>query len=375
MSGIYIHIPFCKQACHYCDFHFSTNLRLREEMVDTICLELESRKNFLSSDPEIETVYFGGGTPSILSSVDLDKILGSIHKNFDTKIQELTLEANPDDLNPQKLLDWKAMGFNRLSIGIQSFDQKVLEFYNRAHNAQESLKAIDLAKSAGFDKLSIDLIYGFPHPDHSIWNRDLETALRLDPGHISSYALTVEPKTALGNWKEKGKFLEADEDFVAEQFETLMERCTDTGYIQYEISNFGKENHFSLHNSNYWKNKPYLGVGPGAHSYDGKLRGSNIANNPVYIKKLKSGLSPFEIENLEGLDICNEYILTSLRTIWGIDLSYVKSAFKVDLLELQGSVLKELDNQGLISVDREKIVLKKKGRFLADGIAASLFVA
>lgn len=374
MSGIYIHIPFCKQACHYCDFHFSTNLSQMDTLVRMICKEIEYRKSFFIEKTPIQTIYFGGGTPSILQPHHLKAILNSIYSNFQVEIKELTLEANPDDLNAEKLKALKDLGFNRLSIGIQSFDQKVLEFYNRAHHAEESLRAIGLAKNAGFEKLSIDLIYGYPSADHSIWKRDLETALELNPGHISSYALTVEPKTALGNWSRKGKFQEASEDFVAEQFELLVEQCEQAGYIQYEISNFGKEGHFALHNSNYWKNIPYLGIGPGGHSYDGMVRGANIANNNLYIQKLRTGELAYKVEPMEGTDICNEYILTSLRTIWGTDIIYLKEKFGVDLISRHYAEIQTLLKEGLISINAEKIALSKKGKLLADGIAASLFI-
>ncbi|PRY89232.1 oxygen-independent coproporphyrinogen-3 oxidase [Mongoliibacter ruber] len=345
-----------------------------DTMVRMLCEEIALRKTFFKDNSPIESIYFGGGTPSILQTHHLDLILNAIYSNYRLDIKELTLEANPDDLNTEKLKGFKKLGFNRLSIGIQSFDQQVLEFYNRAHSAKESLIAIDLAKSAGFEKLSVDLIYGYPHHDHSIWQKDLLTALSLDPGHISSYALTIEPKTALGNWSKKGKFQEASEDFVAEQFELLVEESEKAGYVQYEISNFGKEGHFALHNSSYWKNIPYLGVGPGAHSYDGNSRGANIANNNLYIKKLQLGELPFEIEPMEQSDSCNEYILTSLRTIWGTDLNYLKEKFGVDLLSRQETILLGLQKEGLIAITEDKITLSKKGKILADGIAASLFI-
>ncbi|WP_040490729.1 radical SAM family heme chaperone HemW [Indibacter alkaliphilus] len=374
MSGIYIHIPFCKQACHYCDFHFSTNLSLVEKMVAMICKELELRKNFLPAGAPIQTIYFGGGTPSILKASHLDQILHTIYKFYNTDIKELTLEANPDDLSSEKLLDWKSMDFDRLSIGVQSFDQKILAYYNRAHNALESFQAIDKAKKADFEKLSIDLIYGFPSEDHGIWEKDLFTALEMDPGHISSYALTVEPKTALGKWTQLGEFKEADEDYVAEQFEHLMESCQQSGYIQYEISNFGKPGHFALHNTNYWKNTAYLGIGPGAHSYDGKHRGSNISNNVAYIKKMSENTPPYHIEEMSGLDICNEYILTSLRTIWGTDLKYIEKTFQVSLDQIHRQMMDSLLQEKMVQIKEGFLFLEPKGKLLADSIAASLFV-
>lgn len=372
MSGIYIHIPFCKQACHYCDFHFSTNTGRMDLMVDMICEELRIRKNFLPEGP-VKTVYFGGGTPSLMSEKSLDKILNTIHKEYRLELQELTLEANPDDLNKEKLRSLQAKGIDRLSIGIQSFNQEILSFYNRAHQSEEGLASIQMAKDAGFTKLSIDLMYGFPAKDHGIWKKDLEIALKNDPGHISSYCLTVEPKTALGNWAAKGKFEEASEDFAAEQFEILMDYMDTAGYFQYEISNFGKEGHFAIHNTNYWKGVPYLGIGPSAHSYDGKIRGANLSNNALYLKKLQQKEQAFTEEPLEGADRANEFILTSLRTIWGLDLELMKSEFGADLMAEHSSIIKKLLEEEMLGQKENILYLKRKGKFVADTIAASLF--
>lgn len=343
-------------------------------MVDMILRELELRKDFLPLSNPIQTIYFGGGTPSLLTVHQFEKILNQINKQYSLEVKELTLEANPDDLKKDKLKDLKSLGFDRLSIGIQSFNQRVLQFYNRAHNAQESMVAVDLAKSAGFEKLSIDLIYGFPHEDHSLWKKDLSLALQIDPGHISSYALTVEPKTALGNWAKKGKFQEASEDFQAEQFEILMDEMEKSGYIQYEISNFCREGQFALHNTNYWKSVPYLGIGPSAHSFDGKHRGNNLANNALYIKKLEKEELAYQQEDLQEEDLANEYILTSLRTIWGLDQQKLLDEFGIDLQLEKGKLLKELESQELIKQDAGHIYLSRAGKLLADSIAASLFI-
>ncbi|WP_040479148.1 radical SAM family heme chaperone HemW [Mariniradius saccharolyticus] len=374
MSGIYIHIPFCKRACHYCDFHFSTNSSQMEAMVSAICKELELRKDFLGSDQIIKTVYFGGGTPSLVPTDLLKKIMEQISAYYETDLEEVTLEANPDDLSDKNLEQWKALGIDRLSIGIQTFDENVLRFYNRAHTGEESLLAIQRAKAAGFGKLSIDLIYGFPAMDHGIFLADLDIALEQDPGHISSYCLTVEPKTVLGNWEMKGKFQSATEDFAAEQFEILMDRLEGAGYIQYEISNFGKPGNFALHNTNYWKSVPYLGIGPSAHSYDGKNRGANIANNARYIKGMENGLSPYNVETLAGADRVNEYILTSLRTIWGLDIDRVSALSGVDFVAGKVKLLEKLYSEKLVLLKDNYLFLTRKGKFLADSIAASLFI-
>lgn len=371
LSGIYIHIPFCKQACHYCDFHFSTQLQRKEEMVTMIITELENRKDYLPKRFTVQTIYFGGGTPSLLNEQEIESIVNAIHKHFSLDLLEFTLEANPDDLEADRLKTFKSLGVDRLSIGIQSFDEHVLRFYNRAHNAEESLKAINTAQKAGFEKLSIDLIYGFPHENHEIWKKDLNLGLMLNPGHISSYALTIEPKTAFGNWLKKGKLKEATEDFQAEQFEMLQEAMAASGYLQYEISNFGKEGQFAIHNTNYWMGLPYLGIGPSAHSFDGKSRGFNVASNALYIKTIKNGESPFQIDDLSKADLINEYILTSLRTIWGCSLEKLKNDFGVSLDEKE---ISELKNQGMISKKKEIIFLTDKGKLLADSIAASLFI-
>lgn len=373
MAGIYIHIPFCKQACHYCDFHFSTQLSGLDQMVDAICLELELRKEYLSGG-EVETVYFGGGTPSLLSTNQIERILLKIESLFSNNWKEVTLEANPDDLAEDILKDWKSLGIDRLSLGIQSFNQEILHFFNRAHTANESFDAIEKARNTGFEKFSMDLIYGFPHTSHALWEEDLSTAISLAPGHLSCYSLTIEPKTALWSWTEKGKFIPADEEFVAEQFEYLQEQCERAGYVQYEVASFGKPNEFALHNTNYWKHIPYLGIGPSAHSFDGENRGANPAHNIKYINTLKKGQNPFVIEPLGSEDKINEYLLTSLRTMWGADLAWLKEQTGYDLRNNKKTILKKMDEQGWLNWEGNNLSLSKKGKILADSIASSLFI-
>lgn len=373
MAGIYIHIPFCRQACHYCDFHFSTNLSRIDEMVSSIGKELELRSDFLQGQ-SVETIYFGGGTPSLLSTQHLDFLLGKTAENFRLDLKEVTLEANPDDLSPTKLQDWKSLGIDRLSLGIQSFDETVLRFYNRAHSAKEALESITLGRKAGFEKFSLDLIYGFPQPDHSLWKRDLAEALSQNPGHISAYSLTVEPRTALGKWTEKGKFLPADEDFAAEQFEWLQEQSEKAGYVQYEISNFGKPGQFALHNTSYWKGVPYLGLGPSAHSFDGKNRGANPAHNAAYIKAIESEKAPFQLEISTIEDQANDRILTGLRTMWGLSPTEMAEELGIDLLRDRSSAIQNLARQGWLVWDGKTLSLTKRGMLLADSIAAELFI-
>lgn len=343
-------------------------------MVKMICKELELQKAYLGGEARIHTVYFGGGTPSLLEAAELDEILDTVHRNYKLELQELTIEANPDDLVPEKLYALHKMGFDRLSIGIQSFDDRVLKFYNRTHNAEESLLAIEGAKQAGFNKLSIDLMYGFPQPDHELWKRDLLTAIQLDPGHISSYALTVEPDTALGRWSKKGRFAPASEDFVAEQFEMMQADLGSAGYVQYEISNFGKPDAFAVHNTNYWMGIPYLGIGPSAHSFDGKSRQHNPSNNIKYIKALQEGRLVFEYEEIDQSDALNEYLLTSLRTMWGADLGYILANYQRDVLKEKGKEINQLQQEGWLELKEARLILTDKGKLLADALALKLFL-
>ena len=343
-------------------------------MVEMICKELVMRKNYLSDNPTIQTIYFGGGTPSMLGLDQIAKILSTIAGNYSLDLKEVTIETNPDDLTDEKLLGLKALGFDRLSIGVQSFHDEVLKFYNRAHNASESRRSIDLARSKGFEKLSIDLMYGFPAQDHFLWKKDLEMALAIDPGHISSYCLTIEPDTALGRWAKSGKYLPSTDDFNAEQFELLQDEMEKSGYIQYEISNFGKPNAFAIHNSNYWKGIPYLGIGPSAHSFAGQSRQHNISNNVKYIKALHEDRLDHEVDHLEGDEMINEYLLTSIRTIWGTDMKLISQRYGVDLNLQKQSQLTLFKKEGLIVIRDEKIILTKKGKLLADSIAEKLFL-
>jgi oxygen-independent coproporphyrinogen-3 oxidase len=373
MAGLYIHIPFCKQACHYCDFHFSTNLQLINPVVEGILLELELRKDYLKGEA-VDTVYFGGGTPSLLPANALEQILEQVAQIFPGEKSEVTLEANPDDLNFDSLATWKSLGIDRLSLGIQSFQDEILTAYNRVHNSKQAKQAIQLGRAAGFEKFSIDLMYGYPHANHDLWKKDLEEALTLDPGHLSAYSLTVEPKTTLGNWVKKGKFIPAAEEFVAQQFEWLQEQCEQAGYLQYEISNFCRSNQGAIHNSNYWKRIPYLGLGPSAHSFDGHTRGYNPPSNPNYIKTLVAGKLPFVVEPLEKDESINEEILTSLRTSWGLNTASLVDRYHLDLFQIKEAALTKLTALGLIHVEGKTLTLTRKGKLLADSIASEIFI-
>ena len=372
MAGIYIHIPFCKQKCSYCDFHFSTNLQHKPNLIQAINKELEIRKNEISTP--LETIYFGGGTPSILSEIELESIFETIYKNYSTKnLKEITLEANPDDLNKEKLNFLKSTPINRFSIGVQSFFEEDLKLMNRAHNTQEAETSIKLAQDFGFENITIDLIYGSTTTTNEMWKQNLQKAIALNVPHISSYALTVEEKTILDHQIKKGITKPVDEDHQNEQFQLLVDTLTSNDFIQYEISNFGKEDYFSLHNSNYWKGIHYLGIGPSAHSYNGKTRAWNIANNSKYIQTINENKLPQEIEVLNEVEQFNEMIMIGLRTIYGIDLNRINSEFSQPLVNSFYQELNQLINENLVEKKENKIILQPEAKFFADGIASRLF--
>lgn len=372
MSGIYIHIPFCKQACHYCDFHFSTSLKKKEELVNALCTELVLRKNEL--DGNVETIYFGGGTPSLLSSEELQQIFETIYKNYTvSENPEITLEANPDDLSKEQIHKFTNSQINRLSIGIQSFFEEDLKLMNRAHKASEALESIKEAKQY-FENISIDLIYGIPGMSNERWKRNLEIVLSLDVPHLSCYALTVEPKTALKKFIEKGIVPPVDEEAAKQHYEILLSETEKAGLENYEFSNFGKPGFHSRNNTAYWEGKPYLGIGPSAHSYDGKFRSWNIANNTKYIKSIEAGELPSEKELLSKQDKYNEYIMTGLRTKKGVSLGKVESEFGKKYSEYLLKQAENLLKNNLLILENETLKISKKGKFLSDGIAADLFL-
>lgn len=374
MAGLYIHIPFCKKACHYCDFHFSQSLGQIDEMVDAIGEELIMQSDFLGRDT-IYTIYFGGGTPSLLEGPHLKKLMGMIQSEYVLSSNpEVTMEANPDDLTEEKLTTFFNLGVNRLSIGVQSFNDKHLKWMNRQHTSKEAIDTFHLARKVGFENISLDLIYALPGENHENWLNDLEMMVGLRPEHISSYCLTIEPQTAFGNWLKKGKIKAIDEDFAADQFEILLDTMAKYGYDQYEISNFAQPGYESQHNSAYWKDEKYLGIGPSAHSYSGKFRKANVANNAKYLKGIKEGEVPAEVITLSPEDQVNEYILTSLRTKWGCDMSRLKTKYNVDLLSEQEHYLNKLASQDLIYEDEGCLILTNKGKLLADKIASDLFI-
>ena len=373
MPGIYIHIPFCKQACHYCDFHFSTSMKKKDEIVLALANELQLRSREFHNE-RIETIYFGGGTPSVLTLEEIQFLVDAVYKNY-TVIEnpEITLEANPDDLSISRIVDLAQSPINRLSIGIQSFFEDDLQMMNRAHNAVEAKNCLAEA-TKHFDNISVDLIYGIPGLSHERWIQNIKTALSFGIPHISSYALTVEPKTALKKLIQTGKIAPPNDDVAQEQFSILVEMLQKGGFIHYELSNFGKPNYFSKNNSAYWLGKKYLGIGPSAHSYDGISRSWNVSNNSLYLKSIQDNQLPSEVEKLSMHDRYNEYVMTGLRTIWGVDLNRIEIEFGIETWTyLKKQAAKFLDD-GLLSIDGHILKTTKKGKFLTDGIASDLFL-
>jgi oxygen-independent coproporphyrinogen-3 oxidase len=376
LPGLYLHIPFCKQACHYCDFHFSTSMALKSHLVEALTHELALRADYLGPHPTIETIYFGGGTPSLLTAAELNLLFEALHRHFQVAADaEVTLEANPDDLTDAKLRELAASPVNRLSIGLQSFHEPHLRLMNRAHSAPESAAAVRLAQEAGFENISVDLIYGVPAPDHGIWEQDLAAAFALDVPHLSCYALTVEPDTVFGRRQRKGTFRPPPDEFVARQFELLLAEMPRHGYEQYEISNFCRPGRESRHNSAYWRGVPYLGLGPSAHSFNGHSRQYTVAHNPRYVAAvLERHEVPATVEVLTPLDRANEYLMTSLRTAHGCDLHYLRDTLGVDLRTTHTAYLRELQATGLASLSASHVLrLTDKGKLLADHITLELF--
>jgi oxygen-independent coproporphyrinogen-3 oxidase len=372
MAGIYVHIPFCKKRCSYCDFHFSTTFSsYREKLIAAICLELDLRKSELKGIP-VETVYFGGGTPSLLTKDELSDILHAVRSAYQLIDRpEITFEVNPDDATTENLIAWKALGINRLSIGLQSFQETDLAWMNRSHSTQQGEEAVRLAQTLGFDNISIDLIYGLPELSNEQWLSHLNRALNLNIQHISSYCLTIEPKTALSHFVEKGTLSRPSEDQQSEQFDLLVSTFASAGFEHYEISNFAKNQKYAKHNAAYWNFTPYVGVGPSAHSFNGHQRRWNVANNTKYFQQVGNCQTWFEVETLSASDKWNEYFLTGLRTKWGI----LKKSI-ADLGGFNPSELIQLEtylNTGLMIENQENYVLTEKGKLQADGISSSFF--
>jgi oxygen-independent coproporphyrinogen III oxidase len=375
---VYIHIPFCKKACSYCDFHFSTNQKLQDEVIKSICKEIILQKEFLQNS-NLETIYFGGGTPSLLSQSQLGAIFQTISAHYSLKnIKEITLEANPDDINIEKLNQWKAAGINRLSIGVQSFDEETLKFMNRAHTAQEAINSLEIAAGVFHKNISFDLIYNRnakefnENEQHYLLEKDLEILSSFDFNHVSAYSLTVENKTALGKWIHTGELLNVPETYAEKQYKIVTAGLSKLGFEQYEVSNFAKNEAFAVHNTAYWQNKPYLGIGPSAHSFDGENRFANVANNTKYIKAISENIIPQKVEILSPKDRFNDLILCGLRTKWGVDLNKIQ-----DKTFLNNEFWKTTEyyiQKGMLEKSNSNLIITPKGRIFSDRISADLFV-
>ena len=372
MSGIYIHIPFCKKACHYCNFHFSTSMRHADDMVNAIRQEIRLRKQ--DAKLPVETIYFGGGTPSVLITQQLRVLLGEVYNQFEViDNPEITLEANPDDLSSAYILAVQNLGVNRLSIGVQSFLDDELTLMNRAHNASQALSSVERAKKV-FDNVSIDLLFGNPNTTLDDWKRNLDRALQLEVPHISSYALTLEPKTVLERFVDKGLVSTLDENVVEAQFHHLVDTLTQAGYDHYELSSFGKAGYHSQNNMGYWQGKTYLGIGPSAHGFDGNQRYWNVSNNASYMQQITKGELPQTIEKLSVVDRFNESIMLGLRASWGVSLQAMENDLGLRYRQHLEDQAKRFVDEGLLHIDNNALKTTPKGAFLADGISADLFL-
>ncbi len=372
MSGVYIHIPFCKKACHYCNFHFSTSMRHADDMVNAIRQEIRLRKQ--DAKLPVETIYFGGGTPSVLITQQLRVLLGEVYNQFEViDNPEITLEANPDDLSSAYILAVQNLGVNRLSIGVQSFLDDELTLMNRAHNASQALSSVERAKKV-FDNVSIDLLFGNPNTTLDDWKRNLDRALQLEVPHISSYALTLEPKTVLERFVDKGLVSTLDENVVEAQFHHLVDTLTQAGYDHYELSSFGKAGYHSQNNMGYWQGKTYLGIGPSAHGFDGNQRYWNVSNNASYMQQITKGELPQTIEKLSVVDRFNESIMVGLRVSWGVSLQAMENDLGLRYRQHLEDQAKRFVDEGLLHIDNNALKTTPKGAFLADGISADLFL-
>jgi oxygen-independent coproporphyrinogen-3 oxidase len=372
MAGIYIHIPFCKQACHYCDFHFSTSQQYRPDIVQALAKEITLQKNYLNGAP-IETIYFGGGTPSLLDGGELSFLLDTIGQHHQVSTDaEITLEANPDDLSKEKVQALRQTAINRFSIGIQSFFDEDLQWMNRAHRSHEAETSVKRVQDAGFSNITTDLIYGYPLLTHEKWEHNMNMMFGLEVPHISAYSMTVEPRTALAAFIKKKQTPPVNDHQSAKQFTRLMERMQQQGFEHYEISNFSKPGHYSRHNANYWKGVPYLGIGPSAHAFNGVSRQWNVANNAQYLKALTQNDIPAEVEHLSTVNRLNEYIMTSIRTIWGLDLD-VLDAITVGAANALLKNAQQFLTNHWVSRQAQTLTLTPAGKLYADHITAELF--
>ena len=374
MSAIYIHIPYCKQKCTYCNFYFRTNLKDKNILIESLIKEISLTKNYLK-ETKLKSLYFGGGTPSLLNKENLDLIFRKVKKYYQVSSEtEITIECNPEDLTIEKLKDLKNIGFNRLSIGIQSFKDEDLVYMNRNHDRNQAINSVKNAKIAGFKNISIDLIFSLPNQSLKDWNENLKIAFELDIQHISSYSLTIEEKTKMKYMIDNNMLSELEDVESSNHFRLLVEKCEKRGFIQYEISNFGKKDYFSNHNSNYWVGSEYLGIGPSAHSYNGESRSWNISNNSKYIQSIKNNIIPSNEEKLTNSEKFNDYIMTSLRTIWGSDLILIKKKFGDNIYYNLNHQIKKWIKSEDVYQEKDKIYLTTKGKYISDSICSDLFI-
>lgn len=372
MAGLYIHIPFCAKRCLYCDFFSNTDMKFKEPYIDAAIREMELRQEYIGGEP-LDTIYFGGGTPSQLQQADFERIFEAADRLFGTSsCTEITLEVNPDDMTPEYVASLRNLPFNRISMGVQSFKEKDLRFLNRRHDREQALRAVGLCKENDIQNISIDLIYGLPGQTLEEWQENLDDAIRLEIPHISAYHLIYEEGTALYKLMEAGKVTPIEEDLSVTLFSTLINRLTEAGYLHYEISNFGRPGYFSRHNSSYWTGTKYIGIGPSAHSYDGESRQWNISSLPRYLQGIKAGIPDIEIEELDINTKYNDFIITGLRTMWGIRTADIRERFgeeKQTYLEQQAATYLR---QGLLIRENDTLTLSKKGIFISDGIMSDL---
>lgn len=372
MAGIYIHIPFCKRRCIYCDFFSTTRSEKKSAYVHALCRELEMRKDYLEGE-DIETIYFGGGTPSQLSKEELEEIFTYIYKVYHIRPNaETTLEANPDDLTPEYVEMLRQFPINRISMGIQTFQKETLKLLHRRHTARQAIEAFQRCREAGFHNISIDLMYGLPGETLETWKQDLQQAIALHPEHISAYHLIYEEGTALWNLKEQHRVEEADEELSLTLFSTLIDALTQAGYQHYEISNFCLPEFHSRHNSSYWTGKKYLGCGPSSHSYNGNSRQWNVASLDHYIEGITSGKPDYEIEELDIYTRYNDFVITSIRTCWGMSLSHLRSEYGEELYRYCLRMASPHLDEGVLEIHEDVLKLTRKGIFISDGIMSDL---
>ena len=376
MSGIYIHIPFCKKACFYCDFHFTVSFKIKEKIITAICQELTTRKDFFDPKETINSIYFGGGTPSVLSIKEIDEILGAVYSHYNVeKNAEITFECNPDDLTQDYLRELKFVGINRLSIGVQSFNDEHLKWMNRSHDASQSKKSIEYAAEAGFNNITLDLIYGLPQLSNKEWSANLNEALSLPINHLSAYSLTMEENTPYIKLVNQGKYKKPSDVISSSHYQILVQQTTDLGWEHYEVSSFCKPGNYSKHNSSYWSGNKYIGVGPSAHSYDGNSRHWNVSNNKSYLECISTKKRYFESEELTVSNQVNEYLLTVLRTKWGVDVELLSNKYDYNIMSLFEKDIKYWISLNWMEMKDSNMKLTNKGMLFADHISSILFLS